>query len=238
MNATGPAQLPLAIALVDRADFGSFVVGPNLEAVKRLEGAVNGKSSDGSIYLWGGAGSGKSHLLQAACRLAAEQERSSLYLSLRDYATLAPELLDGLEKLNLVALDDIECVAGQIEWEAALFHLYNRAFESGVQLVFGAATAIAGTGIQLADLRSRLAWGFVFHLAELSEADKALALQKRAQLRGFDMPENVASYLLRHCQRDMRSLFALLDKLDSATLAQQRRLTVPFVRDLLKPAKY
>lgn len=235
MNVTGPAQLPLAIALVDRADFSSFVVGPNLEAVKRLEFAVNGKSSDGSIYLWGGAGSGKSHLLQAACRLAAERERSSLYLSLRDYATLAPELLDGLEKLNVVALDDIECVAGLSEWEAALFHLYNRAFESGAQLVFGAATAIAGAGIQLADLRSRLAWGFVFHLAELSEADKALALQKRAQLRGFDMPENVASYLLRHCQRDMRSLFALLDKLDSATLAQQRRLTVPFVRDLLKP---
>jgi len=235
MNVTGPAQLPLAIALVDRADFSSFVVGPNLEAVKRLEFAVNGKSSDGSIYLWGGTGSGKSHLLQAACRLAAERERSSLYLSLRDYATLAPELLDGLEKLNVVALDDVECVAGLAEWEAALFHLYNRAFESGAQLVFGAATAIAGAGIQLADLRSRLAWGFVFHLAELSEADKALALQKRAQLRGFDMPENVASYLLRHCQRDMRSLFVLLDQLDSATLAQQRRLTVPFVRDLLKP---
>lgn len=235
MNNGLPEQLPLAITLTDRAELSNFVAGPNAEIVRRLEVAVNGKSSDGSVFIWGRAGSGKSHLLQAACSLAARRETKSVYLPLRDHAAMVPSLLEGLENMHVVAIDDVQSISGQAEWESALFHLYNRAFETGAQLVFAGDAAIASLGIQLADLRSRLAWGFVFHLAELSEAEKALALQQRAHARGFALPENVANYLLRHYQRDMRSLFELLDKLDFATLAQQRRLTVPFVRGLLKP---
>lgn len=229
-----PAQLPLPISLVDRVEFGHFVAGPNAEVVRRIEAAVLAKSSDGAIFISGRTGSGKSHLLQAACGLASKLERTSFYLSLRDYASLAPALLESLEQAHVVAIDDVQSIVGQAEWELALFHLYNRAFERGTQLLFAADTPIASLGLHLMDLSSRLAWGFVFQLSELSEAEKTLALQQRATARGFAFPDNVAKYLLRHYQRDMRSLFELLDKLDFASLAQQRRLTVPFVKGLLK----
>jgi len=226
-------QIPLAIGLRDDASFDNFYAGGNDELLAGLRRAVSGRDSEGAILLWGGSAAGKTHLLQAACRAAHEQELAAAYIPLSEKGELSPDVLEGLEQLNLVCLDDLQAVAGDEAWETALFHLYNRLFDNGAQLIMAADANVAQLGIDLPDLRSRLSWGFVFHLHNLDDQAKLAALQLRARQRGVEMSDEVGQYLIRRQARDMRSLFNLLDELDAASLAAQRRLTVPFVRQWL-----
>ncbi|HHH47460.1 MAG TPA: DnaA regulatory inactivator Hda [Gammaproteobacteria bacterium] len=225
-------QLPLAYAWREGLSFNDFCGAGNAAVVQSLQQGVDG-SGDQFIYLWGAPGVGKSHLLQAACERAAQQGRAVAYLPLAEFAEMPVEALDGLQSLSLVCLDDVQAVVGMAHWEEALFHLYNRLRDSGAVLLAAGDASPAGLTIELPDLRSRLGWGPVFRVQEPREDEKIHALQARARARGFDLPDEVARYLIRRSPRDMASLFALLDRLDQASLAQQRRLTIPFVRNLI-----
>jgi DnaA family protein len=191
------------------------------------------KANDNFVYLWGKVGSGKSHLLQAACQQAADLTLSVAYLPLLEIGELHPEMFTGLEQLSLVCIDDVQALAGNAQCEEALFHLYNRMREAGSSLLVAGDVAPSALSITLADLQSRLAWGPVFHLQDLNDENKITALQLRAKTRGFELTEEVGQFLIRRSARDMRSLFNLLDRLDEASLSQHRKLTIPFVRDLI-----
>jgi len=219
-------QLPLGITLADTATFDNFYPGDNAAALHSVR-----EGTEPFVYLWGGAGSGRTHLLQAACQAAAAAGQPAVYLPLGDRAELSPEMLDGLETMRVVCLDDVDAVAGIEAWELGLFHLYNRLRECDTRLLASAAGAPGALALRLPDLASRLAWGPVFQLHALSDTDKLAALQLRARQRGLELPDEVGEYLLRRCPRDTHSLFALLDSLDKAALAAQRRLTIPFVRE-------
>lgn len=225
-------QLPLGVRLRDRATFANYYPGINQEAVRLLLDAATWP--EGIVYLWGGAGTGKTHLLQAICHRVADQGQALAYLPLRETADLAPAAVEGLEQLPLVLVDDIDAVAGDPAWEAALFHLYNRVRDRGGRLVIAGSQSPAAISIALPDLRSRLAGGLVLQLRPLSDEDKAAALRLQARRRGMEMPEDVAVYLLRRCPRDMAALFALLETLDQASLAAQRKLTIPFVKTVME----
>jgi DnaA family protein len=223
------AQLPLQIRFRAGMTFAEFVPGRNAEAVAWLR---DGFAAGQGVYLWGGAGTGKTHLLQAVCRAAAERGEPVVYLSLRQRAELAPAVLEGLEALALVCIDDVDAIAADPAWETALFHLYNRVRERGGRIAVAGAAAPRNLGLGLPDLATRLGWGLVFQLHPLTDAEKAQALRLRARARGMAMPEAVAHYLLQRHARDLTALFGLLERLDRASLAAQRRLTVPFVREV------
>jgi DnaA family protein len=225
-------QLPLRFSWRDGISLDNYFAADNAGLVHALRLAATGDGEQ-FLYLWGGAATGKSHLLQAACQQAAEQHQSVAYLPLEELVTLSSEIFDGLEQLSLVCIDDLQVIAGKADWEEALFHLYNRMRDAGSTLLVAASVSPAALPLGLADLRSRLSWGPVFHIQELDDADKIAALQLRATGRGFDLPDEVAQFLIRRSPRDMSSLFALLDRLDLASLAQQRKLTIPFVRNLV-----
>lgn len=228
-EARGPyPQLPLGVGLKDDATFANFLAGPNSEAVAVLQA-----EAERALYLWGGWGSGRTHLLQAACHACAAAGGAPAYLPLSEFKSLDPAVLEGLEAAPLVTLDDVQAVAGRGDWEAALFDLYNRVREAGGRLVAVADAPPAGLGLALPDLASRLGWGPVYHLQPLDDDQKMAALRARAGRRGLELGEEVVRYLLRRCPRDLHSLFALLERLDHASLAAQRRLTIPFVRDFL-----
>ncbi len=226
-------QLPLGLRLRDSATFDGFVPGGSAAAVDSLRSLAQGGEPP-MLYLWGAPGTGRTHLLQAACHHAAGCDRAAAYAPLADAGELTPELLDGMELQALVCLDDADAVAAQPRWEEALFTLFNRVREAGGHLAVAAAAPPARAGFRLPDLVSRLSWGAVFHLHELDDNAKSTALMARARARGMDMPGEVARYLLRHCPRDMRALFALLERLDTSSLAAQRRLTIPFVKEVLE----
>lgn len=233
MSAATDRQLTLGIRLPEVARFDSFLAGPNSELVAALQALAAGRG-ESPLYCWGGAGQGKTHLLQAACREAAASGGASLYLPLAQKDTLDPAVLDDLDTLGLLCLDDLDAVAGERRWEEALFHLFNRLRERGGALVASAACAPAAPDWALPDLQSRLASGLVYALQPLADAQRLEALQLRARQRGFDLSEETGHYLMRRVPRDMPALFSLLDRLDEASLSAQRKLTVPFVKSVLE----
>lgn len=225
-------QLSLDISLKDEATFANFYQKGNEAAVTALM-AVVPSDLDSCIYLWGNEGVGRSHLLQAVAHVYASNNKSLMYLPLKDKHMFAPSILDGMELLDLVAIDDIHEVTNDDQWQEALFHLYNRMQQTSAKLIVTANASPRHLDIALADLRSRLAHGLVFQLHALNDSQKLAALCMRADNRGLEMSYEVAEFLLKRLPRDMNALFATLDTLDRASIQAQRRLTIPFVRQVL-----
>lgn len=223
------SQLALKLSLRETATFQNFYPGDNLSVIQALQALVQGQS-DHFIYLWGQPGVGRTHLLQATCHCLPTE--AVMYFSLRA-SELTPEILDNLENRTLVCIDDIDAVLGQYDWEEALLHFYNRAREQQVKLIISGNDLPSRLPGQLADLRSRLSWGLVFHVAGLSDEQKIKALQIHARERGIELSDDVGHFLLRYCPRNMTDLFFLLEKLDQASLIEKRKLTVPFVKQVL-----
>jgi DnaA family protein len=189
-----------------------------------------------ATWLHGPLGVGKTHLLQAICAQAGEQQRAAAYVPLREWALQGAEVLSGCESLAFVCLDDFDAIAGNSLWERALFRLYTEMEESGGRLVIAAELPPVAQPVQLRDLASRLAASAVLRLEPLSDDEQVLALQARASQLGLELPADTAQFLLRRLPRDMATLCATLEKLDEASLATQRRLTVPLVRQVLGDA--
>ncbi|MDH3692042.1 MAG: DnaA regulatory inactivator Hda [Gammaproteobacteria bacterium] len=183
------------------------------------------------IYLWGSAGTGKTHLLHAGCRLAAGLGQVSVYLCLAD-RTLTVDALEDIERSDLVCLDDVQAVSKDCAWEQRLFAMLEQVRQyCGVVLV--TANGPPGeVGFIMPELSSRLASGPVFRLPELDDQAKLAALRLHANHRGFELPEQVARYVLRRYPRDTTSIFDLLDRVDRASLNAQRRITIPFIRGI------
>lgn len=225
-------QLTLGLILQDNATFDNFLVGDNQQLYQTLQDFVQAKT-EAFIYLWGELGVGRSHLLQACARAVHTNAVPVAYLNLADTAELNPAVLQGLEHMQCVCLDDIDSVMQQDEWEEALFHFYNRCKEHHTRLLVSANCPPVQLTCRLADLKSRLSWGLTFQVNALTDHEKMQALQIRAQNRGMVMSVEVAKFLMAHYPRNMRDLFAALEQLEHASLAQQRRLTIPFVKATL-----
>jgi DnaA family protein len=225
-------QLPLGVQLGVALRFEKFHAGATEEIVAALAARAGGAERP-PLWLYGLPGSGKSHLLQAACARAGTAGLSAAWLPLAAVREQGPQLLSGFERLGLVALDDLDAVAGDAAWERALFTLYNGLMEQRGRLVLAATAAPAALGFGLADLASRFGAAEVHRLQPLPESGQADALRRRARHRGLELPEETLTYLTRRAPRDFAALCRLLDELDTEALAAQRRLTVPFVRDWL-----
>lgn len=226
-------QLALAIQLKDEATLADFNWSNNSLLQKQLQRMLNQKE-ERLLFIWGPEGSGKSHVLQACCQSVHAHE-SAIYLPLKLLKEWGPQTLDGLEDQHTVCIDDIEVIAQDPAWEEALFHLYNRIKDKqeGLLIVSGNLPP-ASLPLRLPDLRSRLGWGLVIQLNELSDEGKINTLKSYALKRGFDLPETVAQFLLNRCSRNMHDLQELLNRLDEASLAAQRKITIPFVKAILK----
>jgi DnaA family protein len=224
-------QLSLGIRLPDRAVFASFLPGPNREALEHARRAAGGHAA-GATWICGPASAGKTHLLQATCSQAAETRRAG-YFPLAELARLGTGVLEGLPQLECLCLDDLEAVVGRLEWEKAIFGLLREVEEGGGALIMAARPPPALLAWALPDLGSRCAAGAVLQLRPLDETEQQQALQLRARLRGVELPEETSRWLQRRFPRDMRRLYDLLDTLDEAALTAQRRLTVPFIREVL-----
>ena len=210
--------------------FASFLANGNETLVATLLAVADGSSRQG-CWLWGAGATGKTHLLQAVCDRAGDR---SIYLPMDVLSGAGPGILEGLADRDIVCVDDVDRVAGTGEWEFALFRLFNELDANNGQLVVSARAAPRKSGFELADLASRMSRLPVFQLKSLDEGRLVAALQLRAGHRGLELPDETAAYLLKRSRRDMASLYSLLDKLDLEALRAQRRLTIPFVRDVLR----
>ena len=216
-------QLLLDIAPEWVPTLDNFVAGRNIELLSALRHALAGSASERCFYLWGEAGCGKSHLLQAAVGQAHALDQTAIYVR-----GMVPE------PARVVAVDDVETLddAAQV----ALFTLYNHVRESGGMLLVSGTSAPAHLTLR-DDLRTRLGWGMVYQVHALSDAEKAQALEQHAQARGFVLPHEVTQYLLRHGRRDLPALLALLDALDAHSLRLKRMPSVPLLKEVMYAGK-
>ncbi|MEW9573669.1 DnaA regulatory inactivator Hda [Rhodanobacter sp. Si-c] len=225
-------QLPLTLRWPRRQRFEHFHAGANAAALAAVEALARAPGAPW-LYLHGPAGSGKSHLLMAACQAAGEAGRGVQYLPLARIADCGAAIR-GVAGGALLALDDLGAIAGERGAEHALFDLYNRAKAEGTALLFAAEAVPQQLGLVLPDLRSRLGACTQFALKPLDDAERREVLKAQAGLRGIELDDSVLDWLFARHTRDLGALLDLLDKLDQASLAAQRRVTIPFLRGLLR----
>jgi DnaA family protein len=214
--------------------FEDFVSGPNAAVVEVLKHVPDEPGSH--IFLYGDEGSGKTHLLNALCYETRERRGRAFYLALKRLPKEAITSLQGLEKLDLVCVDDLHVIAGNKAWEEALFHCFNRIRESNGRLLISSRTRLSALNLGLPDLASRLAWGLRLPLLPLEDQDKLAVINLHINALGFSLPEDVQQYLLKHHDRSMAALIQTVEKLHQAALTNKRRITVPLAREVLKAA--
>lgn len=222
------AQLPLALMLGDHASFETFVTGSNVAAVEHVRSLASGDAE--TVWLWGAEGAGKSHLLQAACRAATAAGRRAMYVAL---PAASPAILADLEQVEVLAIDDVHAIAGELTWERPLFVILNAFSSRNGALLLAANAPAAQCGFRVADLQSRGAGAVTYRLAPLSDEGRAAALRCHAAARGLELDAAAAEFLLKRVARDMTALTLWLARLDRASLSAQRRLTIPFIREQL-----
>lgn len=224
-------QLPLALRYPPDQRLETFVAAPD-GALGQLRSLATRPGADW-IVLRGAAGTGKTHLALAACAEAEGAGRRAAYLPLRSAAGRMAQALEALDVADLVALDGVDAVAGDRDDEVALFDFHNRARAAGIGVLYAMRSAPDTLPLALPDLRSRLAQCVQLVLQPLDDAGRRAVLDQRARRRGLAFDPAAIDWLLRRAGRDLATLTALLDRLDRASLAAQRRITVPFLRDVL-----
>lgn len=222
-------QLTFDVAQQEAIDFTSFYPGENAELITALKQQSNGQI----IYCWGKRGVGLSHLLQAACHEASLYHRTALYLPLKEMIVYGPNILQGLESLDLICIDDVDTIAGDKHWEEELFHCFNRLRDANKNIVCASHYSLNECPIGLADLRSRLSWGATYQVKPLNDDDLVKALQVYAVTQGFELSDEVSHYLLHHYPREIVGLKSILQKLAQASLTYKHKITVPFVKKVL-----
>ena len=226
-------QLILAIQPLQHHSLNDFCWKNNIFLRQQLNQILN-HTGERLIYIWGNLGCGKTHVLQGFCQTYSNNHQTSIYIPLKILKNYAPNSLDNLAEQSLVAIDDLDSIAGILEWEEALVYLYNQVRDqSDTILIMSNSAPPNNAQLHLADLKSRLGWGLVIQLRELNDEGKIQVIQQQAQQRGFRLTTHVAEFLLHHCERNMHNLHAVLELLDTESLVTQRRITIPFVKYVL-----
>ena len=224
-------QFPLDLRWPPHQRLDAFWPGPNVSALQGITDVANG--GEAWLYLHGACGTGKSHLLIGACRAAIEANRAGRYVSLAQLPVPRSEAIAGLGAKGLLAIDDVQAIAGEPAAERALFDLYNRAKTANARIAFAASAPPAELGITLPDLVSRLSMCTRYALRPLDDAGRRAMLRVLAGRLGLRLDDEVLDWWFARQPRDPASLVALLQRVDRAALAAQRRVTVPFLRELL-----
>jgi DnaA family protein len=227
-----PGQLHLPITLIREPTLADYRPGPNAEAVAAVRALATG-AGEPYVFLFGGSSTGKTHLLQGACQAAIALNRKAQFIPLGK-AGLMPSIFDDLETRDLVAIDDVQSIAGKADWELALFDLFNRARAGGCSLLIAACTAPDDLELGLPDLCSRLQWGPRYCLLPLSDADCERLLTEVAAELGMRLGQETARYIMNNYARDPGSLIALIERIDHVSLREQRQPSIPLVRRVMR----
>ena len=211
----------------------NFFPAGNEEVFAAFNGWLNGDTDKSVLFLHGVAGSGRSHLLQAACCFVSEKERPSIYVPAGE-PDISGEFISQLDPESTVCIDDLDQVVGDEHWEEAVLEVHERLLSSNGRLLLAALQPPRALGLTLPDLATRLAAGGVYRIRPLTERELPRAMQLRARRRGLELPDEVVEYLLRRVPRNSEAIFDLLDRVDEAAFAKKRRLTVPFIREFEK----
>ena len=223
------SQLILPFKNNDGYTFANYVVGTNGDLIDRL---LEWRGEPTAFWLWGVADAGKSHLVRAACHWHVDRGAKAAYAPLASMPQ-DPEPLGGLSRQYLVVLDDVQCWLGHFGLECALLELYEDLSADGHRLVVVANRPPAQCEFSLKDLGSRLRAASVHEVVELDDHGKGLVIAGRARRRGLEITPEVVDFWLARSERGLSSLIKDLERIDRAAWSEQRRLTIPLLKQVL-----
>lgn len=226
-------QRPILFDLNTAPSFDNFVIGDNREIVAQCQ-SVAIKPDNTFTYLWGPSGQGKSHLLQATCQRARQQDINVFFLNLEHNSLPDIGILEGLDHYDLLCIDNIDRISGLETWEEVFFGLFNQIRDAGHGLFLTAACPPSELPCKLPDLKTRLSWGLILKLKALTDLEKIDVITLKAKQMGFEINAKIGQYLLHHYSRDLPVLWELLNVLNHETLAEKRKLTIPFLKQILE----
>ena len=225
-------QIPFEFGNFQKIDFTSFIEGENQDLLDFLNTMTKKKKND-CLYIWGSQGTGKTHLLQAACKQADDMNSQVTYIPLKQYEEFDSEIFNGLGKLDLICVDDLEFISGNLEWQQRLTLLYNEIRDNNNSIIISSTSSPKNIKIALDDLKSRLVWGPVDKIKPPNDELKIEILKRKASERSFELSKSVAEFLIHRTDRDLNSLIKILDVIDHSSLAAKRKVTIPFVKKLI-----
>ena len=221
-------QIPLPVSISEYMTFESFHSSSNKVVIDSIK-------DDKNKLLWiaGLKGSGKTHILQATINYMDNGINRLLYLPMRESKDFTPDILDNLDQFDLVAIDDIEYVIGDFSWEEQLLILYEELIHTKSRILISSSDTPQGLSFKLPDLASRFSLGLVDRLKPMNEEQMIEAISLHAKVRGFNLPQDVAKYLISRVPRDVSVLVDIIKLLDYESLSKQRKLTIPFIKTVL-----
>ena len=225
-------QIALALSLDRQFSFDNFVADRAEMIISNLQALILGKGEI-QLGLWGTAASGKTHLLNASAYFA---RKNGVLLQIYDGTQLRQcdaDEFEGFSHCDVLAIDNLDAIAGSAAWEACFYQIINRCRDGEFRLLFSLTDKPAALTTQLADFRSRLQWGLLLQLPQVGDPEIRQILHRRAQLLGIDLSAEVISYLMNHHARDLGQQIGILRRLDGISLSQQRRVTIPLVKQAL-----
>jgi DnaA family protein len=227
-------QLALDLTLDDTYTFRNYWPELNSSLIEAIQHYVS-TSFPPLLFITGPDSSGKTHLLKAINEALKEKKQTVISLSMQDMVDVTPNILDGMEQLDTIIIDDIDAIADNPAWQEALFHCYNRSQDKMCKWIVSAKEAPSQLPMTLKDLQSRLSHGITWALKPLDDQTKTNILQFRAHMLGLQLADNVADYLIQHYARDMQTQIDYLEQLEKASLSSMRKITIPFIKEILTP---
>jgi DnaA family protein len=225
-------QIALPLSQDRQFSFDNFVADRAELILSNLQSLILGKGEI-QLGLWGAAATGKTHLLNASADFA---RKNGVSLQIYDGAQLChcdASEFEGFSHCDVLAIDNLDAIAGSAAWEARFYQIINRCRDGEFRLLFSLTDKPAALTTQLDDFRSRLQWGLLLELPQAGDSEIRQILRRRAQLLGINLSDEVISYLMNHHARDLGEQISILRRLDGVSLSQQRRITIPLVKQAL-----
>ncbi|GAA5015954.1 DnaA regulatory inactivator Hda [Acinetobacter puyangensis] len=203
------------------SDFAGPSWAPVIDNIRQLHtGLIK------QFYIYGEAGTGKSHLLSAICDSYLDVGKTAINVSLLELLDAPVEAIHALDTYDLVALDDIEAINGMLQWQKAIFHLINLNYEGTGQLVFSSRFAPTELKLQFPDLQSRLTQAVSIRIPNGQQFNDRQALLKAVMLRrGLHFEQTIVDYLLLHGPQKTATLLQTLEKLEQLLKGHQLKLS-------------
>ena len=229
-----PKQLNLDVKLDEAININNFIICPSTEIIlKASRDFISGSDTTKTFFLWGKKGAGKNYLLHSINREFLEKKLHSAFISFENSLLDNPSVLDGLEDLDVIFIESMEQFPSSKEWELALFNLINACLLKDCKIFISSQVTAKHMEINLVDLKSRLLAFPAFELPEINEDEKLKAMQEAASRKGWELEDNVLSYILTHTSRNLSDLMSLMNELDTFSLEKKKKVSIALVRELI-----
>ena len=226
------AQITLPLGFDRQFSFDNYFSDQSGFVLSSLKAFINA-DGENFIILWGGRDTGKTHLLNAAAHYARDNSIDFHLYDASLFSELDPSCLEEFAEGTILAIDNLDAICGNKDWESAFYYLINRCHQHTLRLVVSLGSRPRDLSCALDDFQSRLSWGLLLELPVAEEADIENIIQQRARLLGHDLPQEVISYLIRHYPRGLANQLDILLKLDAASLATKKKITIPLVKQVM-----